>query len=121
MVIAGDKLTVTLIPTGKNRKRPVIVKIFRKGETFDRKRISYTEYREIWDAVTNEINKPDFPKKTNYLFGVLDGGSNSILLKKDTIQQELNNDVDSEERYKKFYKATGLILKTAGLSTHDID
>lgn len=37
MVITGDKLVLTLIPTSKKRKKPVIVKIVRNGEYYDNK------------------------------------------------------------------------------------
>jgi hypothetical protein len=121
-MIGGDELIVTLIPIQKNRRKSVIIKTFRRGENFDRRRISYKEYRQIWDAVKNEIGKgSDSSKNQNYLFGVLDGGSNYILLRKDTIQQEFNSDVTDEERYKKFYELAGLILKIARLSINGID
>ena len=54
------------------------------------------------------------------MFGVLDGGSNSIILKKDSIQMELINHKDSEERYKIFFEIAEPIVKAAGISIKDI-
>lgn len=53
VVIGGDKLTITLIPTDRNRKRSVIVKTFRKGQYFDNRRISYQQYQQISDIIVS--------------------------------------------------------------------
>ncbi len=121
MVIGGNKLTITLIPTTKKSKRSVTVKIFKNGENYDRKKITYREYNNIWNTVKNEINKePDSSISKNYLFGVLDGVSNSIILKKDSIQMELINHKDKEERYKNFFEVAEPIVKAAGISIKEI-
>ncbi|WP_439480393.1 hypothetical protein [Chryseobacterium aquaticum] len=118
MVIAGDKLTITLIPTQKKRKRPVIVKISRNDVQFDNKRIKIQEYYKIRDLIIQTKQKEvEFPNNV----GILDAGSNSIYYKKDTLNKKLYVRGISKEYHGKFYEAAELILKTANLNTQDID
>ncbi|MCW3160912.1 hypothetical protein [Chryseobacterium oryctis] len=122
VVIGGDKLVVTLIPTHKKKKRPVIVKIFRKGEFFDKKRISYEQYQQVSGIILSiKQGELEVPQKQNYLVGILDGGNNSITLKKDTLEKKLNIYGISKDYHGKFYEATELILKAANLEIKDVD
>ena len=122
VVIGGDKLTITLIPTNKNRKRPVIVKIFRKGEYFDNKRISNKQYEQISDIILNiKQEELELPKKENSFVGILDGGSNSIYFKKGNAEKKVYTYGMSKEYHGKFYEATELILKTAKLEIKDVN
>jgi len=122
VVIGGDKLTITLIPTYKKRTRPVIVKIFRRGEYFDNKRISYEQYQQISDIILKiKQEELELPKKQNYLIGILDGGSNSIYFKKDNTEKKFYTHGISKEYHGKFYEVTELILKAANLEIKNIN
>jgi hypothetical protein len=122
VVIGGDKLTITLIPTHKKRKRPVIVKIFRKGEYFDNKRISYERYQQISDIIlTIKQEELELQKKQNYLIGIVDGGSNSLYFKTDSTEKKFYTYGISKDYHRKFYEATELILKAAKLKIRDIN
>jgi hypothetical protein len=107
VIIGGDKLTITLIPTHKNRKRTVIVKIFSKGEYFDNKRISYQQYQQISDIILSiKQEELELPKKQNSFIGILDGGSNSIYFKKGNAEKKVYTYGMSKEYHGKFYEAT---------------
>jgi len=122
VMIGGDKLTITLIPTGKNRKRSVLVKTFRKGQYFDNRRISYQQYQQISDIIVSiKQEELALPKKENYNIGILDGGSNSIYFKKDNAEKKVYTYGMSKEHHEKFYEATELILKTAKLEIKDVN
>ncbi|AZA48677.1 hypothetical protein EG346_11005 [Chryseobacterium carnipullorum] len=122
VVVGGDGLTVILIPTKKHRKRPVIVKIFRKGEYYDHKRTTYEKYKQIQGIILKiKQDSIEFPKSNNYLIGTLDGGSNSITLKKDNSEKKFQVQGISKKYHGHFYEAAELILEAAKLSINDID
>ncbi len=122
LVIGGDKPTITLIPTDKNRKRSVIVKTFRKGQYFDNRRLSYQQYQQISDIIVSiKQEELELRKKENYNVGILDGGSNSIYFKKGNAEKKVYTSGISKEYHGKFYEATELILKTAKLEIKDVN
>ncbi|PNW10937.1 hypothetical protein C1637_25025 [Chryseobacterium lactis] len=121
VVIEGDKLIITLIPTD-NKRKSVRVKIFIKGEYFDNKRVSYEQYQKIINIILSiKQEELELQKKQNHLSGVLDGGSNSLYFKKDNMEKKIYNYGISKDNHKKFYEATELILKAANLEINDIE
>lgn len=121
-VVGGDGLTVILIPTEKHRKRPVIVKILRKGEYYDHKRLAYEKYKQIQGIILKiKQDSLEFPKSNNYLIGTVDGGSNSITFKNDNSEKKFRVQGISKKYHGHFYEAAELILQAAKLSINDID
>ncbi|MDR2205350.1 MAG: hypothetical protein LBE36_04250 [Flavobacteriaceae bacterium] len=122
IIIGGDEVEITLIPKKSKRKCPVIVKIFRDGESYDRKRISYEKYQQIRDTIlTISQEKINIPQNENYLIAILDGGSNSIYFKKDTIERKFYTYAIIEKYHGSFYRAAELILNSAKMDIRDID
>lgn len=122
MVVKGDKLIITLIPTMSKRKKSVIVKILRNNEQYDNRRLTYTEYEKIFELIVKTNQKElELPKNQNYTVGVLDGGSNSITLKKDSVEKKLYTHGISKEYHEKFYKVAEIILKAAKMEIRDIN
>ncbi|PIF46037.1 hypothetical protein CLU96_3055 [Chryseobacterium sp. 52] len=124
MVIKGDKLKITLIPTTNNRKRSVVVKTFRNNEQYDNKRITIAEYNKIIELIMQTEQKdidPSLGANRRFQVAVIDGGTNSITLKRDTLEKKLYTSGISKEYHNQFYEATELILKAAKLEINDLD
>lgn len=122
MVIAGDKLTITLFPTQKNRNKSVVLKILRNGVQYDNKRMTLEEYKKIRDLILETKQKDiNLTQSPNKMVAIVDGGSNSIILKKDTLEKKLYTHGIIKEYHGKFYEATELILKAAKFEMKDVN
>lgn len=122
MVIKGDQLFVTLIPTISKRTKPVIVKSSKNNEQYDNRRITIAEYKKICELIIKTHQKDiALPQSPNRLVGILDGGNNSIILKKDSIEKKLYAQGISEQYHGRFYEAAKLILKAAKLRIDEIN
>lgn len=122
MVIKGDRLTITLLPTENKRKKSVIVKTLKNNEQYENRRITFAEYQKIREIII-ETNQKDIelPQSPNKMVAIIDGGSNSIILIKDSIEKKLYTRGISKQYHGKFYEATELILKAAKLSKDNIN
>lgn len=122
MVIKGDRLVIILVPTTSKRKRSVIVKTLKNNEQYDRRRISQLEYTKI-SAIILKTSQEDIelPKHPNKVIAITDGGSNSITLRKDSIEKKLYTRGISKEYHGNFYEATMLILKAAKMPADNIN
>ncbi|UWX60625.1 hypothetical protein N0B40_19835 [Chryseobacterium oranimense] len=122
MVIKGDKLIITLIPTISKRKKSVIVKTLKNNEPYDNKRITNAEYKKIYELVIKTSQKDiELPQSPNRLVSIVDGGNNSIIIKKDSIEKKLSTHGISKEYHRNFFEAVELILKSAKLTVNDIN
>lgn len=122
MVIRGDKLIITLIPKISKRKKSVVVKTLKNNESYDNRRITYNEYKKIYELVVKTSQKDiELPQNPNKLVSIVDGGSNSITLKKGSIEKKLNTQGISKEYHGSFFEAVELILRSAKLTDNDIN
>lgn len=138
--IFNDEVIIRL--TSKKNKDFVIVKstyyttvtksnpyrLISHEKIYDRKKISKEKYIEIVNMF-NLVNENDlkYPKtgKTEdgreYIHVILDGGSNSLYLKNDTIKRKWHSYGISKDLYGNFYNTIELIMRTVELDMDYID
>ncbi|UOE39145.1 hypothetical protein [Chryseobacterium oryzae] len=109
VIIGENKTNITLVP----RNKKVIVKIFRKNEYFDNKKISKEKYQQIL-SIYNQIFEKDSSKSL-----WLDPPILKIKYQKDNFKKDFYY-IGVPKKDEKFHELLNMILKSAKLEIRDI-
>ena len=113
-MVIGGKTNIRLVPTYRNNKKNVKVKIFRHNEYLDTRKITTEKYTVILNLFS-QISEKDTAKAI-----WIDPPSIEInFKKKDSIKRFYY--IGIPQKHEKLYELTNLILGTTKLKIQDID